>query len=76
LFAGLGAFPVCPCEPAGDGTLRVTSVRHNGGTVSVQYSAPDGAVIDTGFGESFWTGEINQAEVYALLAEVRAAVAS
>jgi hypothetical protein len=76
LVAGLGAFPVCPCETAGDGTLRVTSVGHNGGTVSLQYSAPDGAVIVAGFSESFWTGKINQADVYALLAEVRAAVAS
>ncbi len=75
LVAGLGAFPVCPCEPAGDGTLRVTSIGHNGGTVSMQYSASDGAVIVAGFSESFWTGEIDQADVYELLAQVRSAVA-
>lgn len=76
LFAGLGAFPVCPCEPVGDGTLRFTSVGHNGGTVSMQYSPHDDAVIVVGFSESFWTGHIDQADVYALLAEVRTAVTS
>jgi hypothetical protein len=41
----------------------------------MQYSAPDGAVIVAGFSESFWTGAIDQADVYELLAQVRAAVA-
>ncbi len=76
LVAGLGAFPVCPCEPVGDGSLRPTSIGHNGGTVTMQFSPDDGLVVVAGFSESFWTGSIDQADVYALLEQVRTVVTS
>lgn len=74
LMAGLGLFPVCPCTPAGDGTLAATSIGHNGGSTTVQYSPGDGMVIAATFSESFWLGGFDQADVYEFLAVVRASV--
>lgn len=74
LMSGLGVFPVCPCVPRGDGSVAATSVGHNGGSVTLQYSAGDGVVIAAAFSESFWTGSFEQADVYELLARVRAHV--
>ena len=71
LVSGLGTFPVCPCTPTGDGTLAATSVGHNGGSVTLQFSPADGIVIAAAFSESFWTTSFDQAAVYRLLAEIR-----
>lgn len=71
LVSGLGAFPVCPCRPNGDGSLAVTSVGHNGGSVTLQFSPGDGIVIAAAFSESFWTASFDQSDVYRLLAMVR-----
>lgn len=76
LVAGLGAFPVCPCESAGDGTLTATSIGHNGGTVTLQYAPASGVVVAAAFSESFWIGDFDQADVYELLALVRNHVSS
>lgn len=75
LMSGLGTFPVCPCAPVGDGTLATTSVGHNGGSVTVQYAAADGLVVAASFSESFWTSELDQADVYDLIARVSRTVA-
>ncbi|MFT6291542.1 MAG: CubicO group peptidase (beta-lactamase class C family)/peptidoglycan/LPS O-acetylase OafA/YrhL [Ilumatobacter sp.] len=72
LYAGLGTFPVCPCTPNGDGTVRATSYGHNGGSVALQYSPADDVVIAVGFSESFWLGGFGQSDVYEFIAQVRA----
>ncbi|TDT14795.1 CubicO group peptidase (beta-lactamase class C family) [Ilumatobacter fluminis] len=69
--AGLGAFPVCPCSVAEDGTPIVTSIGHNGGEVSVQYSPSDDLVVAVSLTESLWTDELNEQDVYDLLASIR-----
>ena len=71
--AGLGAFPVCPCSVADDGTPSVTSIGHNGGEVSVQYSPSDDLVVAVSLTESLWTDELNEQDVYELLAAIRTA---
>lgn len=74
LASGLGTFPVCPCVDNGAG-LAATSIGHNGGSVTLQFSPSDQTVIVASFTESFWTTELSQADVYPLLAAIRAAVA-
>ena len=70
--AGLGAFPVCPCSVAEDGTPQVTSIGHNGGEVSLQYSPSDDVVVAVSLTESLWTDELNEQDVYELMASIRA----
>lgn len=70
--AGLGSFPVCPCSVAEDGTPIVASIGHNGGEVSVQYSPSDDLVVAVSLTESLWTDELNEQDVYELLASIRA----
>jgi CubicO group peptidase (beta-lactamase class C family) len=71
---GLGAFPACPCGL--DAGVRVyTSIGHNGGQTTVEYSPADHLVISGWLSESMWLGTPNQEDVYALLASVRVAAA-
>ena len=71
---GLGAFPVCPCGTSDDGLRTYTSIGHNGGEVSVQYSPADGTVIAVSLTESLWTPFLNEQNLYELLADIRAAL--
>ena len=75
LASGLGTFPVCPCTDNENGTLNATSIGHNGGSVTMQFSEADSTVIVASFSESFWTNELSQADMYPLLEAIRAAVA-
>ena len=68
---GLGANPVCPCGTRDDGSRWYTSIGHNGGSVSMQYSPADDLVIVAQFSESFWTDELHQRDIYALIAQLR-----
>ncbi len=70
--SGLGSFPVCPCGVDDDGAVWVTSIGHNGGEASVQYSPTDGHVIAISLTESFWTPSLSEADLYELFAAVRA----
>jgi len=76
LMSGLGAFPVCPCTNLADGTVTFESIGHNGGSVTMQYAPNDDIVIVATFTESFWTDQLTQAQVYELLATVRATLAA
>ncbi len=70
---GLGAFPVCPCGTGDDGARTYTSIGHNGGEVSVQYSPSDDLVIAVSLTESLWTPFLGEQDVYVLLERLRAA---
>jgi CubicO group peptidase (beta-lactamase class C family)/peptidoglycan/LPS O-acetylase OafA/YrhL len=72
--AGLGAFPACPCGLE-DGVRVYTSIGHNGGQTSVEFSPADHLVIAVWLSESMWVGTPNQEDMYALQAAVRVAVA-
>lgn len=71
---GLGAFPVCPCGTAEDGSRFYASIGHNGGEVTVQYSPADDLVIAVSLTESLWTPFLNEQDVAVLLAELRSAM--
>lgn len=75
LASGLGTFPVCPCDEV-DGSLRPTSIGHNGGSVTLQYAPADGTVVVASFTESFWTSDLAEGDVYELLAAIRASFGS
>lgn len=68
---GLGANPVCPCGTDEDGRRWYTSIGHDGGSVTLQYSPSDQLIVAAKLTESFWTDELNQADVHALLQELR-----
>lgn len=69
--SGLGANPICPCGTNDDGSRWYTSIGHDGGSATVQYSPADGIVIAAKFSESFWTEDLSQREMHALLADIR-----
>lgn len=71
---GLGANVICPCS-AEDGDFRYQSIGHDGGSVTLQFSPADQMVVSAKFTESFWTEELRQVDVHALLAELRSALA-
>lgn len=71
---GLGAFPVCPCGTDDAGARTYTSIGHNGGEVSVQYSPADDVVIAVSLTESLWTPFLSEQDVYVLLEQLRAAM--
>lgn len=68
---GLGAFPVCPCGIADDGSKFYASIGHNGGEVTVQYSPGDDLVIAVSLTESLFSPFLTEQDVYELIAEVR-----
>jgi len=72
--AGLGAFPVCPCGTTTAGKRVYTSIGHNGGQATLEYSPTDKLVIAGFFSESMWTSHLSQQNVAQLLAQVRLAV--
>ena len=49
-----------------------TSIGHDGGSVTLQYSPADDMVTSAKFTESFWTQDLAQRDVHALLRELRA----
>lgn len=73
LASGLGTFPVCPCTEEA-GTLQATSIGHNGGSVTMQFSTSDGTLVVASFTESFWTADLSQADIYPLLDAIRQGV--
>ncbi len=73
--AGLGSYPVCPCYLDDDGNKVVSSMGHNGGQATIQWSWEDNLVIAAGVTES-WTDETTQSHIEELLESVRIAVTS
>ena len=71
---GLGSFPACPCGTDDDGTKFYTSIGHNGGEVTVQFSPSDDLVIAVSLTESLWTPFLNELDVYELIARLRPVV--
>lgn len=72
---GLGANVICPCGLS-DGSLWYTSIGHDGGSVTLQYSPSDAIVTSAKFTESFWTQDLAQRDVHELLRELRAVLTS
>lgn len=73
---GLGAWPVCPCSKDAAGAKVFTSIGHNGGSATLQYSPADGLVIAAGLSEPIFNSRITQQDLYELLANLRAVVAA
>lgn len=73
---GLGANPVCPCGATEEGGRWFTSIGHDGGSATVQYSPADGLVIAAKFSETFWTTELSVTQVHDLFAALRSVVSS
>ncbi len=67
---GLGANVICPCGLR-DGSLWYTSIGHDGGSVTLQYSPADQMITSAKFTESFWTDDLAQRDVHGLLRELR-----
>ena len=67
---GLGANVICPCGLR-DGSLWYTSIGHDGGSVTLQYSPADEMITSAKFTESFWTDDLAQRDVHGLLRELR-----
>jgi CubicO group peptidase (beta-lactamase class C family) len=67
---GLGANVICPCGLR-DGSLRYTSIGHDGGSVTLQHSPADDMITSAKFTESFWTDDLAQRDVHGLLRELR-----
>ena len=72
---GLGANVICPCGLS-DGNLWYTSIGHDGGSVTLQYSPADDMVTSAKFTESFWTQDLAQRDVHKLLRELRAVLSA
>lgn len=70
---GLGANVICPCGLT-EGRLWYTSIGHDGGSVTLQFSPADQIVTSAKFTESFWTQDLAQRDVHQLLRELRAAL--
>jgi CubicO group peptidase (beta-lactamase class C family) len=71
---GLGAWPVCPCSVDPNGTKVITSIGHNGGSASLQYSPSDKVVIAAGLTEPIFDARLTEQDMYDLLARLRAVV--
>ena len=70
---GLGAFPTCPCSRGANGEPVFTSIGHDGGQVTVQYSAEDDLVIAVSVTESMWSPFLSTDDVHELVNRVRTA---
>ena len=70
---GLGSWPVCPCRLDAAGTKVYTSIGHNGGSGTIQYSPSDGVVIAAFLNEPIFNSQITQQDLYDLLARLRVA---
>ena len=68
---GLGANVICPCG-LDNGRLWYTSIGHDGGSVTLQFSPADNMITSAKFTESFWTQDLSQRDVHQLLRELRA----
>ncbi len=69
---GLGAWPVCPCVLDAKGTKNYTSIGHNGGTGTLQYSPADNLVIAAFISEPIFNSRVTQQDLYDLLSRLRA----
>ncbi len=68
---GLGLWPVCPCSLGANGQKVYTSIGHNGGSGTYQYSPQDGSVIAAFITEPIFNSRVTQQDLYQLLASLR-----
>ncbi len=73
--AGLGAFPICPCQMK-NGVKVYRSIGHNGGQATLQWDPSQNVVLALNLTESMWTNHLTQQNVADLLTAVEAAATS